>query len=298
MSAGLNRTPHNIAFGTLFFWLPFVVLLTALIGGSQTSHLIPQVLADFRKDFAHKSNTPADTFPDISSEIDKRWSSGGLPVWQIEKYKDRTTHRSFFWLAIFLSVAVVAIPTGCAMAISWQTPPDGFGCRTLTQVLFLMTWIVSATLTWLLQTTYCATFVKDFVFTTLTIVALTFTSLGVFNNCECWCKWLSWSSLWMGSSARYISFLQDDYIFQMTKGRLGSTFPGIVGFALGTQIVIFFGAWFHFRNGYRMLKQQDIDAVLNPEESFLERMIRKFFGRKGPQVTYEPVPQDRNHRSV
>lgn len=210
---------------------------------------------------------------------------------------DRTSHRSFFWLAIFLSVAVVAIPTGCAMFISWQTPPEGFGCRTLTQVLFLMMWIVSATLSWLFQTTYRTTFVKDFVFMVLTIVAQTYSSLGVFNNCECWCKWLSWSS-WMGSSTRYISFLQDDYIFQMTKSRLGSTFPGIVGLALVTQIVIFLGAWFHFRNGYRMLKQQDIDAVLNTQGSFLEKMIRKFFGLRGPQVPYEPVPQDPNHRAV
>jgi hypothetical protein len=188
-----------------------------------------------------------------------------------------------FSVSQFSSLAIVAIPTGCAMAISWLTPTEGFGCRALLQVSFLMAWIASAILSWLFmvasvaRTTYWLTFAKDFVLMAGTIVALTFTSLGVLNSCECWCKWRSWSSLWMGSSARYISFLQDDYIFQMIKGRLGSTFPGIVGLALGTQIVIFFSAWFHFRNGYRMLKQQDIDAVLNVlENSFWERMRRSF----------------------
>ena len=260
-SAGLNRTPHNIAFGALFFWLPFVVLLTAVVGGSQTSHLVGRVLEDFRKDYEeHHGAILRDagavdelvfpTFPNIPSRKSERWSCGGLPVWQAEKIRDlthlpddsRQRHTQFAVLAIGLSMTVVAIPTGCAMAISWLTPTEGFGCRGITQLAFFVMWVLSAMVdaglaeyarpststaedktnaTSRYQQIYWITFVKDFIIMVTTVVLLTFTALGIFNNCECWCKW--------PPSTGYISFPQDDAVFSLIKHRLQTTYLAIVG---------------------------------------------------------------------
>jgi hypothetical protein len=315
VSAGLNRAPHNIAFGALFFWLPLVVLMTALVGGSQTSHMIPRVLEDFRRDFANSHTqlesllAPADydvlgkyeaeAFPDISKEMYERWRSGGLPVWQAEKFADfekpgegRPPHRLFAWLAMALAFSIVAIPTGCAIAVSWLTPTEGFGCRAMTQLSFLIMWILSAVIDWRLyvvnkkptngkKTTvigsryfiaYGITFAKDLIFMSGTIVTLTWSALGMFNKCECWCKW--------PKSPGYISFPQDDYIFQMIKRRLQLHFPLIVSGALAYQVFVFGGVWCYFWKGYRMLKQRDIESVLESQNSFWKRFGRRVKGLK------------------
>ena len=81
----------------------------------------------------------------------KRWSCGGLPVWQAEKFTDFVKsadgsrhHRPFAWFGVGLSFAIVAIPTGCAMTVSGLTPTEGFECRTMTQLSFLIMWLLSA----------------------------------------------------------------------------------------------------------------------------------------------------------
>ena len=320
VSAGLNRAPHNIAFGILFFWLPFAVLLTALVGGSQNSQLIPQVLQNFRCDFERPTtidqsaphtveskvdchipklvapavdakagscssralnpstelnNNERKTFPDISFGLNKRWKWGGLPVWQIEKFEDfsapvekRPDHRPFAMLALLLSFSIVAIPATCGISVSWLTPTEGFGCRVVTQLAFLLMWIGNAMIDWVLfvytrcsasrrpaapstakcdsrpgtnvetQTvlaphtiSYWITFGRDLFFTAGITLTLTFSALGMYNQCNCWSNW--------SLSTRYISFLQDDFIFQMTKRRLRKTFPIITGCALASEGVLF-----------------------------------------------------------
>lgn len=331
VSAGLNRAPHNIAFGTLFFWLPFVVLLTALVGGSQTSHMIPRVLENFRESFeqshskprddhpnsTHEENSASvsvstavlsqslgkyetDSFPDISSELYRRWNYGGIPVWQIRKFEDLRaprdegpSHLLFAIIGMTLSLLLVTIPTGCAMAVSWLTPTEGFGCRAITQLSFLIMWVVSAMVDWILflwahtlpathqaegeatissreryMRIYQITFMKDTFFTAGTIVTLTWTALGVFNKCECWCKW--------PSSSGFISFPQDEFIFRIIEDSLRTLFPIVVTCALGSQLIIFLGVWVYFRDGYRVLKQQDIDSVLKSKPSTLTKVQRRF----------------------
>ena len=310
VSAGLNRSPHNIAFGALFFWLPFVVLMTGLVGGSQTSHMIPRILEELRQDLddlknysvqterpsvdtgseTRDSSVPRKSLPNISNYKCKRWLFGGLPVWQVEKFTDfhkdtyGESHRSFARLGMALSFTVVAVPTACAIAISWLTPTEGFGCRGVTQLSFLCLWILSAMIDWLLflcasgvsekaenrsqySTIYWCTFVKDCVFTCVIIVTLTWSATGAFNNCECWCKY--------PSSSGFLSFPQDEFIFRMIKSRLGELFPIIVSCALLSQILIFAWVCWHFREGLRVLKLRDIDSVLEARNSYWNRLCRR-----------------------
>jgi hypothetical protein len=184
--------------------------------------MVPKVLEDFRRDFealqfSARGRPNYVGLPDIYDEEDKRWCCGGLPVWQAAKFYDLRKEvweiRQFAWLALAISFTVVAIPTGCAVALSWLTPTEGFGCRGMTQVSFLIMWVLSACIDYLLWacivpkntrsydrisktpnttsqakhtrrylTIYRITFVKDFLFMTGTIVMLTWTALGMFNK--------------------------------------------------------------------------------------------------------------------
>ena len=284
--------------------------MTGLVGGSQTSHMVPRVLEEFRQGLDDFELSPVRTerppvvtgsetgdtleqtksLPDISSYKYKRWLSGGLPVWQLEKFRDfhentpGESHRSFARRGMALSFTVVAIPTACAIAISWLTPTEGFGCRAVTQLSFLGLWILSATIDWLLflcssrptkkaesrsqyPIIYWCTFVKDCVFTLAIIVTLTWSATGVFNRCECWCKY--------PKSSGFLSFPQDDFIFQMIKSRLRKLFPMIVLGALFSQITIFAWVWWQSREGLRVLKLRDIDSILEARNSCWNRFCRR-----------------------
>ena len=308
VSSGLNRTPHNIAFGALLFWLPFAVLMTSLVGGSQTKHMIPQVLEDLRRDLnrIRLSKDQSDiepprideteSLPKLPSDMYKRWSFGGQPVWQAAKYKDLNenalgyNHRRFALVGMALSFTAVAIPASCAMAISWLTYTEGFGCRAVTQLAFLLFWVFNAFADCIIlricargdrksskrySTSYYVTFVKDIICFLVTIGGLTGTALGVFNNCECWSKW--------PSSSGYISFLQDDLIFQGIKNRLRITFPIIIICTLSIETIIFMIVWMCFRKGLRVLKQRDIDSVLQSRDSKWNnfwKSVFRYFRRK------------------
>ena len=265
--------------------------MTGLVGGSQTSHMIPGVLEELHQDLAlivssGQTTGPSEQtkyLPDISNYKYKRWLFGGLPVWQVEKFKDfhkdkhGKSHRSFAHLGMALSFTVVAIPTACAVAISWLTPTEGFGCRTVTQLSFLGLWILSAMIDWLLflcagtrsqrSIIYWCTFFKDLVSTCVIIVTLTWSSTGAFNSCECWCKY--------PTSSGFLSFPQDEFIFKVIKSRLEKLFPIIVSCALLSQIVIFTWVCWQFREGLRVLKLRDIDSVLEARNSYWNQLCRR-----------------------
>ena len=232
-SIGINQTPYNIAFGTLYFWIPFAVLTTAHVGGAQTINSVPRILSNLRRDITdlHEedarqeerfrqeeeirqeeeriregdgagqadgagrdadegpqrsisrgrsstlgirrvhfdSNSPAprsetsrarlmprstEEFPRLRFRMKERWAQGGLPTWQPDKFDDFDDKPWFFMGALLSSFAIIAIPTACAMWISWRTPTKGFGCRTVTQLAFCASWLLNQGIDWLLYLCY------------------------------------------------------------------------------------------------------------------------------------------------
>ena len=353
VSAGLNRAPHNIAFGVLFFWLPFVVLMTCVIGGSQTSQVVPEVLESLRieserlwkeeklsrSDAQHppgESTTDAQhppgrnatdaqhpaegivtnssqfpgnniksvqnctegsaasnqhpsegstaaqssteqptigpaqkkepSFPKVGNET---WRPRGMPVWQLDTFKDfskDSEHFTFAWRAVALAVLIVLIPTVCAICISSLTPPDGFGCRAATMLAFFLSWVFNAAVDWFIYSwfdpesgkgksdevrVFQATLCKDIIFLGGTVTTLAFGAIGVYNKCTCWSKWLP-------TSTRYIYFLQDDHVFQLIKGRLRKEFLIAMCAALFSQLFFVVVIWFSFRKAFHVLEQRDL----------------------------------------
>jgi hypothetical protein len=83
-SRGLNRSPHNLAFGTLFFWLPFAVLATAFVGGAQTENSVRRILERLRIDVqnlqADENSRRSSPGPQPPSEAVQSSSSSELSV--------------------------------------------------------------------------------------------------------------------------------------------------------------------------------------------------------------------------
>ena len=281
----LNRTPHNIAFGALYFWLPFAVLTTAIVGGAQTQNSVPRILNRLRNDTnlifppelgADQETRESKSLPELKFSMSKRRVAGGLPTWQPDKFRDwKDEHMKFFLFTLVLSVIIVLIPGTAAMWVSWRTPTEGFGCRSLTQMCFFISWGISYLIDWILaireppktdgavrgQWIYWITFVKDLALTTGAITMLTYTSRGIFNSCNCWTKWYPDHS----GGQRYLSFPEEQYVFDTIKGRLQYEFWIVTVVAFGIELIIFFLVWLYFHRGHRVLKQRDIEAVLANE---------------------------------
>lgn len=73
---------------------------------------------------------------------------------------------------------------------------------------------------------------------------------------------------------RYLSFPQEQFVFDKVKSRLRFDFPIAVGLCLLLEVVTFVGVVVHFRTGHRVLKQRDLDAVLEPKAGYEILRIR------------------------
>ena len=282
----MNRTPHNIAFGALYFWLPFAVLSNAIVGGAQTQNSVPRILNRLREDTeeifgANQEATDEEralmSFPLLKFSMPEGRVSGGLPTWHPDKFDDWTSdnHKSvkFFFLGLLLSTIITAIPAIAAIWVSWRSPTEGFGCRSATQVSFFVSWLLNVTSDWILskrtrrskghgiarsQRIYWITFAKDFLLTSGAIIALTYSAIGVFNSCNCWTKWFPGRS----GGQRYLSFPQEQSVFDNTRRRLSYEFAIVTTVALGLELFIFVLLWLFFRHGSAVLSQRDLEAIV------------------------------------
>lgn len=154
----MNRVPHNIAFGALYFWLPFAVLSTAIVGGAQTQNSVPRILNHLTEEIIRTNQEATKeerAFPLLKFSMPERRVSGGLPTWQPDKFNDWTSNNhkgvNFFLFGFLLSATIAAIPTIAAIWVSWRTPAEGFWCRSVTQVSFFVSWLLNVTSDWILS---------------------------------------------------------------------------------------------------------------------------------------------------
>lgn len=328
-SLNVNRAPHNIAFGALYFWLPFAVLSTAIVGGAQTENSVPRILNRLREDTeeilgANREAAEEEeflmSFPVLKFSMSERRVSGGLPTWQPDKFDDWTSdnHRDmkFFFFGFFMSTTIAIIPAIAAIWVSWRTPTEGFGCRSVTQASFFVSWLLNVTSDWILsictrrskghgiarsQRVYWITFAKDFLLTSGAIIALTSSAIGVFNSCNCWTKWFPDHS----GGQRYLSFPEEQFVFDNIRRRLKYEFAIVTTVALGLELFIFVLVRLYFRRGSAVLLQRDLEAILTSEymkvgwRDWFADGIRNLFQAKkssgiGPNNRNSKKPADTN----
>lgn len=285
-SLNVNHAPHNIAFGALYFWLPFAVLSTAIVGGAQTQNSVPRILNRLREDTdeifganreAAQRGGSLMSFPLLEFSMSERRVSGGLPTWQPDKFDDWTSENhmdiKFFFFGFLMSITIATIPAIAAICVSWRTPTEGFGCRSVTQASFLVSWLLNVTSDWMLsectrrsrgpriargQRIYWITFAKDFLLTSAAIIALTSSAVGVFNSCNCWTQWLPGKP----GGQRYLSFPEEQFVFDTIRGRLKYEFAIATTVALGLELFIFVLMRLYFRRGSAVLSQRDLEAIV------------------------------------
>ncbi|MCJ1384674.1 hypothetical protein MMC17_007792 [Xylographa soralifera] len=290
-TVNLNRVPHNIAFGVLYFWLPFVIILTAFVGGPQTENSVPRILNIFRGDAIQIFQRDRKGNGYNSKDIQLKYLSYSLPerkqrlsTWHLDKFKDfNTEHAQFAIFGVMFSFLIITIPAVAAVELSWRTPTEGFGCRVMTQILFWVSWNLrfgidfalvkvfqekktgrndadgdhgNARNMWIYKLSWCL----DFALVSGGIIVMTFVSIGLFNDCSCWSQWLT------DHDDRYVSFPQEQYVFDTIRHRLIWEFSFVVGGALALEAVLFVIMAVVFWKGYRVLRQDDIDKEI-PEES-------------------------------
>ena len=286
-TVNLNRVPHNIAFGVLYFWLPFVIILTAFVGGPQTENSVPRILNIFRADAIQIFQRDLNGKAYSSDDIKLKYLVYSLPerkqrmsTWHLDKYKDWNSEYfqfSIFW--VVFSILIITIPALAAVELSWRTPTEGFGCRVTTQILFWAFWILrfvvdlalvrifpdgktsridddedhgTARSRWI----YYVSWGLDFALVSGGIVVMTFVSVGLFNDCSCWSQWLT------DHNDRYLSFPQEQYVFDTIRYRLRWEFSFVVGGALGLEAILFVFVAVYFWKGYRVLRQDDMDKEI------------------------------------
>ena len=287
-TVNFNRVPHNIAFGVLYFWLPFVIILTAFVGGPQTENSVPRILNIFRADATQRFQQDLQGKIYSDKDIKLRYLEYStneriqrLSTWHLDKFKDwwnpEYAKFTIFW--VLFSIVIVTIPALAAIELSWRTPTGSIGCRTTTQLLFWVFWVVRFGLDILLvkifpekqksreigdeghgtarsMWIYYISWGLDFTLVAGSIIVMTFVSIGLFNDCACWSQWGT------AHDDRYISFPQEQYVFDTIRHRLIWEFSFVVGGALGLEAILFIFVAVYFWKGYRVLRQDDIDKEI------------------------------------
>ncbi|PUU78939.1 hypothetical protein B9Z19DRAFT_925873, partial [Tuber borchii] len=173
-SGASNRTAHTIAFALLYSWLIPAVVISASVGGFASTRagrrVIREIKDELRDDWAIAD--PANlTYPSIVrlplsdglilkdfTTLEKSFSFFGSYSFRhntslkfpspsaLETKRTHSWNRPN-WFLLLLSCIPVIIATFTAVLLSWMHPPNGLGCRSMTQILFCITWFLSALFT-------------------------------------------------------------------------------------------------------------------------------------------------------
>jgi hypothetical protein len=159
-STYINIEMYSIAFTALFFWLISAVIMSSIIGASQTAEALPRILDRFSKDL-NKAGFPLDLPKKSKADLlskERVWK-GGIYSWQpegcmfpvyqaeqkareveqnaraeAEQNEVATTNAqsSAIWLQVWpdilpFTIFAAAILTG--LGVSYAVPPIGWSCR-------------------------------------------------------------------------------------------------------------------------------------------------------------------------
>jgi hypothetical protein len=240
---GNNQTPHTIAIATMLSILIPLVKVSGNIGSFTSISTVLDIVQDLRRKLAYHrrdNNLPIEPelFPMFKFSENMSWKDGSPNT--TENRADNTTRdfenienwgrlapwcgmnscwrpskkpeiadpnhgRSHLYLG-FLSVSVVVLGSyGPALCLSYFTPTDGFGCRSLAWTLVMSLWAISAIIDFTLKyfiiqakTLWQSTIAKDFIITLSIIIIIAVAQVGVFNSC-----WCNSSALSLHSDAYY-----------------------------------------------------------------------------------------------
>ena len=223
-SGASNRTVHALAFAILYSWLIPAVVISARVGGFASTRagrrVIREIKDELRDDWT--ITNPADvTYPSIVrlplsdgpvlkdfTILEESFSFFGSYSFRhntslrfprpsaLETRQEHSWNRPN-WLLLLLSCLPVIIATFTAVLLSWMHPPNGLGCRSLTQITFCITWFLSALFTKLTSKLFSGKYyfrlviTKDMVFAIMQAGLMLAAFIGYYNSCLCWSNYFS-----------------------------------------------------------------------------------------------------------
>ncbi|PWW71797.1 hypothetical protein C7212DRAFT_32047, partial [Tuber magnatum] len=173
-SGASNRTAHTIAFALLYSWLIPAVVISASVGGFASTRVGRRVVREIQDELQDdwEISDPADiTYPSTvrfpfsesliledSTALEESFSFFGSYSFRhnmslklpspsaLETERTHSWNRPN-WLLLLLSCIPILIATFTAVLLSWMHPPNGLGCRSMTQIAFCATWFLSTLFT-------------------------------------------------------------------------------------------------------------------------------------------------------
>ena len=130
-----------------------------------------------------------------------------------------------------------------AVAISYNTPTVGLGCRSIAEISICLAWLCSFAFTVLLRKSRLATgkyhllivAVKDIAIGGGVVLAVAIIYAGAFNSCWCWSNGLSG----VFHHSLYVALGTNTKLEANAEG----LYPGLVGGGLGAQTFVFLLMW-------------------------------------------------------
>ncbi|KAF2187587.1 hypothetical protein K469DRAFT_748848 [Zopfia rhizophila CBS 207.26] len=276
-SAGQTRPGNRVAFAMLFSWLiPAMLLSTVAKRFCETDsctlplqHLVDSVIVKLTIETTSDSNRqhaqPTSNF-EFSTEnpslgYQNGESSNGVFVLQYilsnhQNGPDPTTGTVYTFrprkpllrdsdgtlkplCLLALALLPVLISFGTAVALSYNTPTKGFGCRFITHLSITLAWLLSFITTTLLER-QCVTALsphirlkivaaKDALIGLSALTMVTLIYAGLYNSCWCWSNGLN------GAVSHDLFVLVG--VDSALQGNAKDAYPTIVGVCLGIQLL-------------------------------------------------------------
>ena len=272
-SVFINVEAHSIAFSALYFWIIPTVIISSIIGVSQTESAIPRILRRFKTDLDRAFPTNNVALPhECLDEREKRVFHGGLYSWRpgrrlsssgsahgppntgklVDRIKIATRSN-------FLSYALLVSGTLTGVIVSCLVPPDGWDCRNIGEVLITLAWILSAVFDTVFARLvpyapehrtliFWTVGVKDLVATLSTMLGIVATQVGVFNRCSCYTLW--------GRTGVALPEMPD--VQKALIHRMRTVYPAVTFTCIGIELIIVpLYVCIRYRHAVRVFLQRD-----------------------------------------
>ena len=267
-SVFINVEAHSIAFSALYFWVIPIVIISSIIGVSQTEGAMPRILRRFKTDLDR-------TFPGMNVALPNdcldsshtRVFHGGLYSWQPAKRplhngnkKGKFMNRVKITIQSgFLPSALIVAGSLTAIIVSYLVPPDGWDCRNIGEVVITLAWVISAQLDTLFgylvpytrkrrTLVFWVTGVKDLIVTLSTMLGIVATQIGVFNRCACYTRW--------GRTGVALPEMPD--VKKILIHRMQTVYPAVIFTCIGVQLIIVPSyICIRYRHAVRVFLQRD-----------------------------------------
>jgi len=281
-----SRRAHTIAFAILYSWLIPAVVLSATVGGFASTRSGRRVIRDIKDElrddwtiadpadvtYLSLVRLPLSDGPVLKdfTRLEESFSFFGsysfrhntsLKFPKPGALEDRRAHtwNRPNWFLLLLSCLPVIVATFNAVLLSWMHPPNGLGCRSLTQIAFCVTWLLSALFTKLASKLFSGKYyfrliiVKDLILAVMQVGFRLAVLVGYYNSCKCWSNYFSLTR----RGPAFLEVVQPQELADMVQKR----WPVIVTVGLSAQGLMLLVICLCLRKGLKAFERSEAEQT-------------------------------------